>query len=125
MGASQSSRLKTAAEHLIDYSNIERKLHLAPVPSEFADTQCKPTDIYSFLENVNLPQRAVKPRHSTIIIFDLDDTLIPTQWIKEAFAVQKKPQYTAEDVYQVITSFGSHTCVWSTSVYCAQIRAFS
>lgn len=40
-------------------------------------------------------------RHSAILIFDLDDTLIPTEWIRSSFAVQKHKHATTDEVYQV------------------------
>lgn len=40
-------------------------------------------------------------RHSAILIFDLDDTLIPTEWIRSTFAAQKHKHATADEVYQV------------------------
>ncbi|CDJ41310.1 hypothetical protein, conserved [Eimeria tenella] len=42
------------------------------------------------------------PRHSAILIFDLDDTLIPTEWIRSAFAAQKHKHATTDEVYQAI-----------------------
>ncbi|CDJ56981.1 hypothetical protein, conserved [Eimeria maxima] len=41
-------------------------------------------------------------RHSAILIFDLDDTLIPTEWIRSTFAAQKHKHATADEVYQEI-----------------------
>ncbi|CDI78800.1 hypothetical protein, conserved [Eimeria acervulina] len=41
-------------------------------------------------------------RHSAILIFDLDDTLIPTEWIRSSFAVQKHKHATTDEVYQAI-----------------------
>ncbi|KAL8435657.1 hypothetical protein ACSSS7_002318 [Eimeria intestinalis] len=41
-------------------------------------------------------------RHSAILIFDLDDTLIPTEWIRSSFAAQKHKHATADEVYQAI-----------------------
>ncbi|KAL8450800.1 hypothetical protein Emag_003088 [Eimeria magna] len=39
-------------------------------------------------------------RNSAILIFDLDDTLIPTEWIRSSFAAQKHKHATADEVYQ-------------------------
>ncbi|CDJ48511.1 hypothetical protein, conserved [Eimeria brunetti] len=41
-------------------------------------------------------------RHSAILIFDLDDTLIPTEWIRSTFAAQKHKHATTDEVYQAI-----------------------
>ncbi|CDI82327.1 hypothetical protein, conserved [Eimeria praecox] len=41
-------------------------------------------------------------RHSAILIFDLDDTLIPTEWIRSSFAAQKHKHATTDEVYQAI-----------------------
>ncbi|CDJ36021.1 uncharacterized protein EMH_0056260 [Eimeria mitis] len=41
-------------------------------------------------------------RHSAILIFDLDDTLIPTEWIRSTFAAEKHKYATNEEVYQAI-----------------------
>ncbi|KAL8454563.1 hypothetical protein Emed_000284 [Eimeria media] len=41
-------------------------------------------------------------RHSAILIFDLDDTLIPTEWIRSSFAAQKHKHATADEVYQLL-----------------------
>ncbi|KAL8431386.1 hypothetical protein Efla_001741 [Eimeria flavescens] len=41
-------------------------------------------------------------RKSAILIFDLDDTLIPTEWIRSSFAAQKHKHATTDEVYQAI-----------------------
>lgn len=43
-------------------------------------------------------------RTSSVFIFDLDDTLIPTEWIRSSYAAQKDDSRSPDEVYQVSRS---------------------
>ncbi|OEH74019.1 hypothetical protein cyc_01746 [Cyclospora cayetanensis] len=47
-------------------------------------------------------ERSHHCRHSAIFIFDLDDTLIPTEWIRSSFANLKHQHASTEEVYKAI-----------------------
>lgn len=54
-----------------------------------------------FSAQSSVPDNPSRSVHSTILIFDLDDTLIPTEWIRSSFAAQKHMHATTDEVYQV------------------------
>ncbi|EPR57612.1 hypothetical protein TGPRC2_293720 [Toxoplasma gondii TgCatPRC2] len=70
--------------------------------SDDSDASCDTWDTTSvFAPPLPLSPKSVD-RTSTVFIFDLDDTLIPTEWIRSSYAAQKEDGRTAAEVYQAI-----------------------
>ncbi|PHJ23781.1 membrane associated protein with a signal egf domain and 7 transmembrane domains at the c-terminus [Cystoisospora suis] len=50
-------------------------------------------------------------RTSSVFIFDLDDTLIPTEWIRSSYAAQKDDSRSPDEVYQsILAEINRRTC---------------
>lgn len=76
--------------------------------SKFSDSLSASTSEASDVSlqtQISLSDSPQHSRHSSILIFDLDDTLIPTEWIRSSFVAHKHKHATAEEVYQVGSTY--------------------
>lgn len=114
MGSSHSTKSADAlAERLVNCDIVDDAAPKFPslidpneeteVSSFFVSTYdgTSETSDAGFSAQYSGPDKPSKSVHSTILIFDLDDTLIPTEWIRSSFAAQKHMHATTDEVYQV------------------------
>ncbi|PFH33067.1 hypothetical protein BESB_082660 [Besnoitia besnoiti] len=80
---------------------VERETRSLSQDSDDSDASFDTWDTSSLFAPLPLSPKGVD-RTSTVFIFDLDDTLIPTEWIRSSYAAQKEDGRTTEEVYQAI-----------------------